>query len=65
MAGPGHQRPVHIETNIGEGRDNRRQPADPCSPPFLRCPHRNGGTGKGYIQQWLAPVDLRSLLALR
>ena len=65
MAGPGHLGPVGIETIIGEGRYNRRQPADPCNFPFLRCPHRNGGAGKGYVRQWLAPVDLRSLPALR
>ena len=56
--------PVNIGTTIGEDRDNRRQPADLCNFPFLPCPHRKGGTGKGYIRQWLAPVDLPSLPGL-
>ena len=35
------------------------------TPPFLRCPRPNGGAGQDYARQWLAPVDLPSLPALR
>ena len=63
--GPGQQCPVHIETTIDEGRDNRRQPADPRNFPFLPCPRPNGGAGQGYARQWLAPVALPSLPALQ
>ena len=50
MAGP-RAGPIDIEAIIGEERDNLRQPADLCNFPILRCPHRNGGIGKGYIRQ--------------
>ena len=65
MAGPGHLGPGDIETIIGDGREKRRQPADPFNFPFLPCPHRNGGIGQGPIRQWLAPVALPSLPALQ
>ena len=67
MAGPraGSPEPRRHRTIIDDGCEKRRQPADPCNFPFLRCPHRNGGIGNGYIRQWLAPVDLPSLPALR
>ena len=67
MARPraGSPGPRDIEAIIGEGRDNRRQAADPCNFPILRCPHRNRGAGQGYLRQWLAPVDPPSLPALR
>ena len=36
--GPGHLGPIAIEAIIGEGRDNRRQAADPCNPSFSDVP---------------------------
>ena len=62
--GPGHLGPGDIETIIDDGCDNRRHPLTPVTP-FLPCPHHNGGAGKGYVRQWLAPVDPPSLPALR
>ena len=65
MAGPraGSPGPRRHRTIIDDGCEKRRQPADPCNLPFLPCPHRNGGAGKGYVPQWLSPVDLPSLPA--
>ena len=55
MAGPRAGSPglIDIETIIDDGCEKRRQAADPCNFPILRCPHRNGGTGKGHARQWL------------